>query len=130
MTDLELRRKYNEYKMKLTKMAGFLSDFYIDRAIESGDYSFISGVLIDYLLEGHHGPDYLVQKYRECGLNQKVEDIDFDVQEWYKIKDALFSPDKQWKIKEGYDMTEDQLIETLVERRKIEGAKNDEGEKE
>ena len=40
--------KHKEYEIKITKMAGYLSDYYIDRAIESDDFSDISSYLIDY----------------------------------------------------------------------------------
>ena len=46
----EYDRKFEEYEMKIIKMAGYLTDYYIDRAIESDDFSIISGFLIDYFL--------------------------------------------------------------------------------
>ena len=45
---LELNRKLKEYEIKITKMAGYLADYYLDRAIESEDFSIISSYLIDY----------------------------------------------------------------------------------
>jgi uncharacterized protein YneR len=86
----EFGRKMREYEMKITKMAGHLSDYYIDRAIESEDFSTISSYLIEYFSSGSVGKSfdvgYLVSKYKEFGLNDKIEDIDFNINEWYKIK--------------------------------------------
>ena len=100
MDDTKIK-KYNELRMKLMKMAGYLSDHYIDQAIETEDYSFISGALIDYFLR--KDPNYLLSKYNEFGLNETVEDMDFDIKEWYKLNEVKST---------------DTIIEELVEKRK------------
>lgn len=85
---VDVVRKLKEYEIKITKMAGYLSDYYIDRAIESDDFSNISSFLIDYF-SGSVGKSfdvgYLISKYKEFDLNEKIEDVDFDINEWYKL---------------------------------------------
>jgi hypothetical protein len=109
--------KYREYEMKITKMAGYLSDYYIDRAIESDDYSDISAFLISYF--SGYDVGYLVSKYNEFGLNEKIEDIDFDMNEWYKAK---YEADNNLKIEDDYirKMSEDEYLQYIIEKRKKE----------
>ena len=118
---LERSRKFKEYEMKIVKMAGYLTDYYLDRAIESDDFSQISSFLIDYF-SGMVGKDfdlgYLVSKYNEYGLNEKAEDIDFDMNEWYKLlyERNIFAPDPEFE--KTRDMTEDEYVKYLIEKRK------------
>jgi len=116
-------RKFKEYEMKITKMAGYLADYYIDRAIETDDFSHISGFLIDYFSGSAGKPfdvGYLVSKYREYGLNEKIEDIDFSVDDWYKnkyeINSRQFNEDTDVLIK----MTEEEYVRHLIDKRKKE----------
>ena len=85
----KINRKLKEYEMKIVKMAGYITDYYIDRAIETDDYSVISGFLIDYFSGSYIGTPfdvgYLVSKYKEFLLNEKIEDIDFNIDEWYSL---------------------------------------------
>jgi len=116
---LDSARKLKEYEMKIIKMAGYLSDYYIDRAIELEDFSTISSFLIDYF-SGTIGKTvdvgYLISKYKEYGLNDRIEDVDFDIDEWYKIKYDIendFSSD----IVKSDSMTDDEYISYLIEKR-------------
>ena len=120
----EFRRKFKEYEMKIIKMAGYLADYYIDRAIESDDFSNISSYLIDYFA-GPAGKTfdvgYLVSKYKEYGLNEKIEDMDFDIDEWYKIiyeieRPEPIDPERARLI----EMTEEEYIQYMIEKRKKE----------
>jgi hypothetical protein len=118
-------RKIKEYEMKITRMAGHLADYYIDRAIESDDFSFISSFLIDYF-SGHVGKafeiGYLVSKYKEYELNEKIEDIDFNMEEWYRAKyekDNIIPKELELKMK----MTEKEYLEYMIEKRKSENSK-------
>jgi len=120
----ESSRKVIEYEMKITKMAGYLSDYYIDRAIETDDFSYISSFLIDYF-SGYVGKSfdigYLVAKYKEFGLNEKIEDIDFDMNEWYAAKydiDNIRKVDPEENI--IMEMPEDEYILYMIEKRKSE----------
>ena len=115
--DNELR-KYKEYRMKITKMSGNLSDYYIDRAIESDDYSDISGFMIDYFESYDIG--YLVSKYKEFGLNEKIEDVDFDINEWYKVRHSLDKKKSEIDLRQLIDMSEDEYIKYMIEQRKKE----------
>ena len=115
-------RKFHEYEMKIVKMAGYLGDYYIDRAIESDDFSIISGFLISYFSGPAGKPfdvGYLVSKYKEYGLNEKAEDIDFNVDEWYKIRYEIDNPEpeiSEWEITK--DMTEEEYIKYMIEERR------------
>lgn len=122
----DFSRKFKEYEMKIIKMAGYLTDYYIDRAMESEDFSEVSGFLIDYF-SGPAGKSfdvgYLVSKYREYGLNEKIEDIDFNIDDWYKIKYELskkdpYDVDPEWS--KVYKMPEDEYIQYMIEKRKKE----------
>ena len=122
---IDLTRKIKEYEMKITRMAGYLSDYYIDRALETDDFSKISSFLIDYF-SGYMGQPYdvgyLYRKYKEFGLNDKVEDIDFDIDEWYKIKYEIEKPIKTTDDSTMSMSDEDYIkymIETKKETRKI-----------
>jgi len=111
--------KYREYEMKITKMAGYLSDYYIDRAIESDDYSDISAFLISYF--SGYDVGYLVSKYTEFGLNEKIEDIDFNMNEWYKAKyeaDNNTTKIEEWKSIQN--MSEEEYLQYMIEKRKNE----------
>lgn len=126
MTKFDKRFKVHEYEMKITKMAGYLADYYIDRAIESDDYSIISGYLIDYfsgVIGKSFDVGYLYSKYKEYGLNDKIEDIDFDIDEWYKVKyeaDNNIQNEYDADIKRSIEMTEDEYIQYMIEKRKKE----------
>ena len=129
----EFHRKFREYEMKIIKMAGYLSDYYIDRAIESDDFSNISSFLIDYFSGPAGKPfdiGYLVSKYKEFGLNERVEDMDFNIDEWYKVKYEL---DKSNSYQEIYPdqlnimkMSEEEYIDYLIEKREKEKDQSDE----
>jgi hypothetical protein len=120
----EIQRKFKEYEMKIIKMAGYLTDYYIDRAIELEDYSQISSYLIDYFsgpAGRHFDVGYLVSKYKEYDLNDKVEDIDFDIEEWYKVIYEIEKPvpidiERERTVK----MTEEEYIQYMIEKRKKE----------
>ena len=120
---IEYTRKFREYEMKIIKMAGYLADYYIDRALETEDFSSISGFLIGYF-SGSAGKSfdigYLVSKYKEYGLDEKIEDMDFDVEEWYRVKYEMDMPgffeDDEIAIK----MNEEEYIQYMIEKRKKE----------
>lgn len=112
----DLNRKFGEYRMKITKMAGYLSDYYLDRAIEYEDFSQVSSFLIDYFA-GSFDVGYLVSKYKEFGLDSRIEDMDFDINEWYRLKYEIDNPlysDTDFKIK----MSEEEYIQYMIENRK------------
>jgi len=118
----DLARKFKEYEMKITKMAGYLSDYYIDRAMESDDFSEISSFLIDYF-SGSAGRSfdigYLVTKYNDFGLNKKIEDMDFDINEWYKIKYEIDKP-INYEYEDTKDLNDEDYIQYMIEKRKKE----------
>ena len=111
--------KLKEYEMKIIKMSGYLADYYIDRAIESDDYSDISAFLISHFSDYDIG--YLVSKYKEFGLNEKIEDIDFDMNEWYKAKyEADNSVKKLEEDSKHRTMSEEEYIKYMIDKRKNE----------
>lgn len=125
----EFHRKFREYESKIIKMSGYLADYFIDRALESEDFSHVSGFLIDYF-SGPAGKPFdvyeLLQQYKEFGLNEKIEDIDFDIDEWYKIKreiDKPYSCDPE--IDKCRKMNDEEYLEYMVEKRKKESTDND-----
>ena len=109
-------RKFKEYEMIILKMSGYIADHYIDNAIEMDDFSDISSFLISYF-SGDAPIDvgYLVTKYKEFGLDEKVEELDFDINEWYKLKHELEKPVEN---DIGYDMNDDEYIQYMIEKRK------------
>jgi len=124
----ESTRKFHEYEMKIIKMAGYVSDFYIDRALDTEDFSEISSFLIDYF-SGSVGKSfdvgYLVSKYKEFGLDEKVEDLDFNVDEWYRIKYDVVRPEfttdipKDKKVNDTIDeMSDEEYLQYMIEKRK------------
>ncbi len=121
----EVNRKFKEYEIKITKMAGYLSDYYIDRAIESDDFSDISSYLIDYFSSGSIGRSFdvnhLLFKYKEYGLDEKIEDIDFDINEWFKINDE-YNNLRNLKSDDNHTihMSEDEYIQYMIDKRKKE----------
>jgi hypothetical protein len=118
-----LRSKYNEYSMKIYKMSGDLADYYIDRAIESDDYSNISGFLID-LFSGNRMFDikYLIAKYKEFGLDEKIEDVYFDVEEWINLKTELdqLIHESENEYNHVVNMDEDEYIQYMIDKNKKE----------
>ena len=121
----EYDRKLREYEMKIIKMSGYISDYHIDRAIESDDFSTISGYLISYFSGTIDGKpfdiNYLISKYKEYGLNEKIEDVDFNIEEWYHIKyeidrSTLIDSDYKFTIK----MNEDEYLQYMIDKRKKE----------
>ena len=123
----ELQRKFKEYEMKVIKMAGHLADYYIDKAIESDDFSYVSGHLIDYFSGSAGKPfevGYLVSKYKEFELDEKIEDIDFDVEQWYRILHEIERPIK-YDLDGTHKMTEEEYLQYLIEQRKKESEEDD-----
>jgi hypothetical protein len=116
--EMELSRKYKEYDIKITKMSGYLSDYYIDRAIETDDFSHISSLLIDYFESYDIG--YLVSKYKEYELNEKAEDIDFNMDEWYKLKYEMSEDLKKISGQRHVEMSEDEYVQYMIDKRKKE----------
>ena len=118
INSLETDRKFREYDMKVTKIAGYLSDYYIDRAIESEDFSDVSG----FLIEKFYNSDivYLLSKYKEFELDKKIEDIDINIEEWSRLKagEGLIVKDSEYL--KTVEMTEDEYISYMIEKRKKE----------
>jgi hypothetical protein len=105
----EYNKKFQEYEMKIVKMAGHLSDYYIDRALESDDFSTISGFLIDYF----------------SGPAGKLFDVGYlvsNVDEWYKIKYEAENHVIPLIDDESHviEMNEDEYIQYMIEKRKKE----------
>lgn len=115
--------KFKEYEMKIIKMAGHVSDHYIDNAIDTDDYSEISSFLIDYFA-GPVGKSfdvgYLISKYKEFGLDEKVEDIDFDIDVWYKV---IYEAEHNVRVasdetKAMIKMSDEEYVQYMINKRK------------
>ena len=59
---------------------------------------------------------YLVSKYAEFGLNEKIEDMNFDINEWYNIKYQIENDQHEHFIK----MEDDEYLQYMIEKRKKE----------
>ena len=117
----ENNRKFKELEIKIVKMAGYLTDYYIDQAIETDDFSIISSFLIDYFSGSAGKPfeiGYLTSKFKEFKLDEKIEDIDFNINDWYRIK---YENDNQYQTNNSentINMSEEDYINYLIELRK------------
>lgn len=123
------KRKLDEYNIKITKMSGYLSDYYIDKALETQDYSDISNFLTRYF-SGRDtiSVEYLVNKYKNYGLNEKVEDIDFDIDEWYNINYEYDFIKNENETSETTSMNIDEYVNYLIKKRQDEGNDDDDVE--
>lgn len=106
----EIQKKLKNLDINRQKICGYLSDYEIDKAIDSDDFSFIGNTLIDYFEEKDIG--YLLSKFEESGLKDKVDDVDFSLDEWYKVQKELKELEKH------QDISKDDYIRKMIEKRK------------
>lgn len=112
---MEMERKLNEYNIKITKMSGYLADYYIDRAIDTEDFSDISAFLISYFAK-NLDIGYLISKYKEFGLDKRAEDIDFNINDWYKLKYEQQKSNEE--LTASNYLSDEDYINYLIEKRK------------
>lgn len=105
------QNRFNNLSVNLKKICGYLADHEIDKAIESEDFSFIWNTLYDYF--SSKDPGYLLTKFEEEGLKGRVEDVDFSLEEWYRIKEEMLSEHTQ-----SLSMGKEEYILDLVKKRK------------
>jgi len=114
----ELKKKFNNLKMNKLKICAYLADNEIDTAIEQDDFNFISNTLFDYF----EGKDigYILTKFKESGLDGKVEDVDFDVEEWQKILQEIKKEENNFKetLPDMAIKDKDEYINEMIKKRK------------
>lgn len=114
-----LMKEYHRLNANRSKICGYLSDYEIDKAIESDDFNFIGNTLIDYFETKDVG--YLLTKFKESGLEEKIDDIDFSLEEWNKIQEDIKQEMK--KIHEqnpDMKLNKDDYIQEMIKKRKTE----------
>ncbi len=115
----EIQKKYNNLHINLMKICGYLSDYEIDKAIESEDFNFIWNTMFDYFKS--KDPGYLLTKFEESGLKGKIEDdINFSLDEWFKVQDELKQEEQRLKdeLPNQNIRGKDEYIMEMIKKRK------------
>lgn len=116
----DLMKKHHNLKANISKICGYLSDYEIDKAIESDDFNFIGNTLIDYFETKDIG--YLLTKFKDSGLEEKIDDVDFSVEEWGKVQQEIKEENR--RISEEWErirkLDKDEYIQEMVKKRKTE----------
>lgn len=99
----EIRKRFNNLNVNLQKICGYLADYHIDKAIETQDFAFIWNTIYDYFVD--KDPGYLLTKFDEYELKDKVEDVEFSLEEWFKVQEDL---------KKEYDKIRKELPDTNI----------------
>lgn len=118
MTKLnDLLKKQNKLNINKLKMCGYLSDYIIDKSLETEDFNFISNTLFDYFKDKDIG--YLLTKFDESGLKDKIDDnIELSLNEWNKIHEEIkLERNNQTNVIKD---KEDHLQELIKKRKKDE----------
>lgn len=105
------QNRFNNLSMNLNKICGYLADFEIDKAIENEDFNFIWNTLYDYFNSKDVG--YLLTKFEQSGLKDRVEDVDFSLEEWFKIIEEIRADHNK-----GLNMDKDEYIMNMIKNRK------------
>jgi len=116
----ELKKKYNNLNVNRLKICGYLSDYEIDKSIDNDDFNFIANTLINYFENKDIG--YLLTKFKESKLEEKIDDVDFSIEEWNKIQDEIKEEIDKIK-KENPDiknLNKDDYIQEMIKKRKAE----------
>ena len=116
--------KYNQYKGNINKMCGYLSEYFVDKAIEEEDFSFIADALIDYFINMDVG--YIVSRYKDLGLDEKFENLDVDVEDWYDIKEEASNGENIPTIPNISERDQNTYIKEMIQKRR----NTDDGEDE
>jgi len=117
MYDL-IKRQHN-LNANISKICGYLSDYEIDKAIESNDFNFIGNTLTDYFESKDIG--YILTKFKESGLEEKIDDVDFSIDEWNKVQKE--TKDEYTKLEEenpDMKLSKDDYIQEMIKKRKTE----------
>ena len=114
----ELNKKFSNLNINRLKICGYLADYEIDSAIDGNDFNFIANLLINYFDEKDIG--YLLTKFEESGLKDKVDDVDFSLEEWYKVQEELEEEEKNFKenIPDIHIKDKDKYLKEMIKKRK------------
>jgi len=115
----ELQKKYNNQNVNRLKICGYLVDYEIDKAIETEDFNFIANTLIDYFEEKDIG--YLLTKFKDSGLEEKIDDVDFSIDEWNKVQDDIKAEKRRIEEQNpNMNLNKDDYIQEMIKKRKSE----------
>jgi hypothetical protein len=115
----ELQKKFNLLSMNKSKICAHLSDNEIDKAIDSEDFNFIANTLYEYFEDKDIG--YILTKFKETGLEDKITDIDFSYEEWVKVQDDIKNEIKQLSDKfPDKNLNKEDYIGEMIKNRKNE----------
>lgn len=113
----ELLKKFGNLRANREKMCGYLADYFIDEALETEDYGFIWDTIYYYLETKDSG--YIATKFDESGLSEKVDDVDFSVDEWINVKNEM---DKELeKINNStpdMNLSKDRYLKEMIKKRR------------
>ena len=114
----ELTKKFNNLNINRLKMCGYLVDNEIDKAVESDDFNFISNTLIDYFEGKDTG--YLLTKFKDSGLEEKVDDVDFVAEDWYKIQEEIKKEEAKIRkiLPDMHIKNKDEYVNEMIKKRK------------
>lgn len=114
----ELQKRYNNLNMNRLKICGYLSDYEIDKSIETNDFNFIANTLFEYFEDKDIG--YLLTKFKDSGLKDVIDDVDFSIEEWNKIQEEI-KEEKEILDKQNPDMNleKDDYITEMIKKRQI-----------
>lgn len=113
----ELLKKQNNLNVNRLKICGYLADNEIDKAIDTNDFNFIANTLIDYFEKKDVG--YLLTKFEESELKEKIDDVDFSIEEWDKIQEEI--KEERKRIDEqnpNMTLNKDEYIQQMIKKRK------------
>lgn len=111
METKEIYKRLKALEVNRQKICGYLSDYEIDKAIETEDFNFIGNTLFDYFEEKDIG--YILNKFENSGLKDKVDDVDFSLDDWYKVQKDL----KDIKNQSNKDLPKNDYVSEMVEKR-------------
>ncbi len=113
-----LIKKQHNLKANISKICGYLSDYEIDKAIESDDFNFVGNTLIDYFEEKDIG--YLLTKFKDSGLEDVIDDVDFSIKEWNKIKNEIKEEKGRLeKINPNMNLQKNDYVQEMIKKRQI-----------
>jgi len=113
----ELQKEYNRLNINKIKICGYLADYEIDKSIENNDFNFIANTLINYFETKDVG--YILTKFKESGLENKIDDVDLSIDEWNKVNDEIKKEiNKIKKNNPNMNLNKDDYINKMIQKRK------------
>ena len=84
------------------------------------NFNFIGNTLIDYFETKDIG--YILTKFKDSGLEEKIDDVDFSVEEWNKVQQELKEENQKLtkEIQRLRELDKDDYIQEMIKNRKTE----------